>query len=139
MTDQPATLVKLSDSGQTVADPAEDIRGKKVRDRDGEDLGRIDDLIVDAADFKIRFLRVEHGGILGIGAKMSLIPVDAVTAITDDDVRIDQTRTRVADAPIYDPDLIDQSEIYAATYDYYGYVPFWGPGYLYPPYPRYRV
>ena len=33
-----AILSKLSDSGKTVKDPADDIRGRKVKDKDGLSL-----------------------------------------------------------------------------------------------------
>ena len=50
-------------------------------------------------------------------------------------MHVDQTRSRVAEAPRYDPDLIDQSDYYSELYDYYGYTPYWGPGYLYGGFP----
>ncbi|WP_432539063.1 PRC-barrel domain-containing protein [Kineococcus esterisolvens] len=128
-------LTRLSDTGRTVADPAQDVRGRTVRDADGSDLGTVDDLIVDRADEQVRMLRVEHGGILGIGAEVVLVPVEAVVAITGEEVRIDQSRQRVAGSPPYDPELTDQSEYYEALYGYYGYAPFWAPGYAGRPWP----
>ena len=77
-----ATLSRLGASGQTVADPAEDIRGRRVKDKDGDDIGQVADLLIDSQDRKVRFLRVEHGGILGFGATASFIPVDAISRIT---------------------------------------------------------
>jgi len=136
MASDAATLVRLGDSGRTVADPAEDVRGRKVKDRTGEDLGTVEDLLVDADAGKVRFLRVEHGGILGFGATPSFIPVDAVSRVTDDEVVIDRSREDVAGAPEYDPDLVDQSEYYENLYGHYGYPPFWGVGYTYPGFPR---
>ncbi len=133
-----ATLSKLSDSGQTVASADEDIRGRKVKDKDGHDVGRVDDLLIDDQDRKVRFLRVEHGGILGFGATNSFIPVDAITRITPDDVFINHSREHVAGAPSYDPDLKDDLPYYGGLYGYYGYSPFWGMGYSYPGYPYYR-
>ncbi|MFD8427787.1 PRC-barrel domain-containing protein [Streptomyces coelicoflavus] len=131
-------LNKLSDSQQTVATPAEDVRGRKVADTDGNDIGKVEDLLVDEPESKVRFLLVAHGGFLGFGETKSFIPVDAVTHITDDQVFIDQSRERVAKAPVYDPDLTDEPEYYSNVYGYYGYAPFWGPGYIYPtfPFPR---
>lgn len=126
------SLVKLSDSDQILADPNEDIRGRKVEDRDGEDLGKVDDLLIDTEEGKVRFLRVEHGGILGIGATASFIPIDAITRVAEDTVYVGETRERVAGAPPYDPDLIDGSQYYDSLYGYYGYPPYWGSGYRYP-------
>lgn len=135
MSNNPASLIKLGDTDQTVADPADDIRGRKVRDMTGEDIGKIDDLLIDSQERKVRLLRIEHGGILGFGATPSFIPVDAITRITDDEVHINQSRQRVADAPPYDPDLVDETAYYSNVYGYYGLPPFWGAGYVYPGYP----
>ncbi|MFY1636233.1 PRC-barrel domain-containing protein [Solwaraspora sp. WMMB335] len=133
-----AKLIKMSDAHEMVADPAEDIRGRKVHDTDGNEIGKVDDLLIDEAEHKVRMLRVEHGGILGIGATASFIPVDAVTRITDDVVHINESRERVSGAPAYDPDLVSQDKYYEDLYGYYGYLPFWGVGYVYPGYPYYR-
>ncbi|GAA0220584.1 PRC-barrel domain-containing protein [Cryptosporangium japonicum] len=130
-TESLATLVRLSDTGQTVTPPEDDVRGKTVRDRDGENIGKIDDLLVDSDEHRVRFLRLEHGGILGFGATHSLVPVEAITRI-DDEVRVDRTRDVVADAPSYDPDVTD-ADYYSGLYGYYGYTPFWGPGLIPPP------
>lgn len=133
-----ATLTKLSDSDLTLSDPTEDVRGRTVRDRDGDDLGKVDDLLVDADEHRVRFLRVEHGGILGFGATPTFIPVDAVAAVNDDEVVVNESRDRVAQSPRYDPDLVDQQEYYGDLYGYYGYPPFWTAGYLHPGYPYFR-
>jgi sporulation protein YlmC with PRC-barrel domain len=135
------TLLRLSDTELTVADPAEDVRGRKVVDKDGETIGEVSDLIVDDRETHVRFLEVASGGLFGLGRQKSLIPVDAITRISDDAVYINQTRQRIAEAPPYDPDLIHEDvgdeSYYGHVYRQYGYPPYWGPGYVYPPYPRY--
>jgi sporulation protein YlmC with PRC-barrel domain len=135
---RPARLDKLSDTGQTVADPAEDIRGRSVKDKEGGDIGTVADLLVDSERGTVRFLLVEHGGILGFGATPSFIPVEAIARITEDCVYISQSGEQVAAAPRYDPDLADESQYYKDLYGYYGYPPFWTPGYMYPGYPPLR-
>jgi sporulation protein YlmC with PRC-barrel domain len=131
-----ASLYKLSDSHLTVADPAEDIRGLKVFDRDDEEVGEIDDLMIDDRERKIRFMRVASGGFLGLGETKFMIPIDTITHITEDAVYIDQTRHYVADAPSYDPELA-RDDYWERTYGHYGYPPYWAPGYMYPAYPYY--
>lgn len=134
--DETGKLVKLSDSAQTVANPDEDIRDRNVKDKDGEDLGRVNDLLIDDVQNKVRFMEVGSGGFLGLGEHKSFIPIDAITRI-DEDVHIDQTREYVAKAPAYDPDLVDQSSYYEDVYGYYGYPPYWGATYTYPGFPYY--
>lgn len=131
-----AKLIKLSESDQTVATPEEDIRGLNVKDKDGEDLGRIDDLLIDDGENKVRFLEVASGGFLGIGEDKSFIPIDSITRI-DEDVHINQSRGHVAGAPAYNPDIVDQGNYYEDVYGYYGFAPFWGAGYAYPAFPPY--
>ncbi len=130
-------LVKLSDISETIALKDADVRGRHVRDKDGEDVGKVEDLLIDSAEDKVRFLLVASGGFLGLGKEKSFIPVDAITRITDDEVRLDQTRDRVAGAPSYDPELVDQRPFHEDVYGHYGYTPYWGAGYAYPGFPYY--
>ncbi len=136
MQETKATLVKLSDTELTLADRAEDIRGRKALDTAGEDLGEVDDLFIDDREQKVRFVQISSGGFLGLGATKFLIPVDAITRITEDAVYISQSRERVAGAPRYDPVLVDERYV-SDLYGHYGYPPYWGPGYQYPNYPYY--
>jgi sporulation protein YlmC with PRC-barrel domain len=131
-TNDNATLYTLGDRGQTIEGSANDVRGRKVKDKNGDGIGKVADLLVDDREGKVRFLLVEHGGFLGFGETKSLIPVDAVTKITEDEVIVDQSRERVAAAPGYDPDLVDDRTYHSSLYGYYGYAPYWGAGYMYP-------
>jgi CBS domain-containing protein/sporulation protein YlmC with PRC-barrel domain len=131
-----ATLLRLSDTKLALADPYEDIRGRKVVDMAGEELGTIDDLLIDDREHKVRFLQIASGGFLGLGATKFLLPVDGVVRITVDVVYIKQGREQVAGAPAYDPTLVDERYV-MDIYSHYGYPPYWGPGYQYPPYPYY--
>ncbi|UZJ25164.1 PRC-barrel domain-containing protein [Rhodococcus antarcticus] len=127
-----ASLHTLGDRGKTVDVPENDVRDRTVKDKDGKGIGTVADLLVDDREGKVRFLQVEHGGFLGFGETTTLIPVDAVTKITTSDVFVDQSRDRVAGAPGYDPDLVDDRPYHSSIYGYYGYPPYWGAGYIYP-------
>jgi sporulation protein YlmC with PRC-barrel domain len=132
------TIVKLGDTELTVADPAEDVRGRTVLDATGEEIGDVSAIMIDDLDKKVRFLQVGSGGMLGIGEKKFLIPVDAVTRVDDDHVHVDRSRQHVHGGPTYDPSMV-RKEDYADVYGYYGYAPYWTAGYAYPPYPYYRL
>jgi sporulation protein YlmC with PRC-barrel domain len=127
-----AALYALGDRGQTVDGSANDVRGLKVEDSNGDGIGKVADLLVDEGEGKVRFLVVEHGGFLGFGETKTLIPVEAITTITEHEVVIGQSRDRVAAAPGYDPDLVDDRPYHSSIYSHYGYGPYWAPGYLYP-------
>jgi CBS domain-containing protein len=133
-----ATLLRLSNTDLTLANPSEDIRGRKALDMADEELGRIDDLLIDEREHKVRFLQVASGGFLGLGTTKFLLPVDAIMRITPDAVYINQTREKIAGAPRYDPALVDERYV-GDLYGHYGYPPYWGLGYEYPPYPDYPL
>ena len=135
----PANLIELRDTDKTIADPAADVRNRKVLDSNGDDIGTVDDLLIDDQEAKVRFLRVGSGGFLGLGEQHFLVPVDAVAAIESDRVHISRDRNQLKDVPVYDPDLADDDPTYYSDlYGWWGYPPYWGMGYAYPPYPHYR-
>ncbi len=129
--DNNAALHTLGDRGHTVDGSANDVRGREVKDQDGEGLGNVSDLLVDDHENKVRFLLVEHGGFLGIGRTKTLIPVDDITEITRLEVRIDHSLGHVADGPGYDPGLESEPVYLGTVYDHYGRAPYWGVGYGY--------
>ncbi len=131
-----AMFVRLGDTNMTPADPSQDIRGRKVIDANGADIGDIDDLLIDDTEKKVRFLQVASGGFLGIGERKLLIPVDAIKQIDAKTVRIDRAREHVAAAPEYDPKLVDQTYV-DSVYRHYGVMPYWTMGYTYPMFPYY--
>ena len=146
-TNDAPTLFSLSDEPYSLENPAEDVRNHDVIDRKGEEIGSVDDLLVDEREHKVRFLRVKEGGFLGMGGRYFLVPVDAITRIGDDKVHIDQTGEHVGSGPSYEPDVaadetwrreaVRDDGYYPGVYRHYGVSPFWAPGYAYPGYPFY--
>lgn len=129
------TLVKLSDTGETIKLGDEDIRTYSVMDKDGHRIGKVHDLLIDPKENTVRFMVVESGGFLGMGEAKSFIPIDAITGITLNQVHINQTRERVAGAPAYDPELVTTRDYHQNSYNYYGFAPYWMGGYSYPGFP----
>jgi sporulation protein YlmC with PRC-barrel domain len=116
------TFSRLRDKHKTVAGFDEDIRGRMVRDKDGQEVGKIEGLLLDDVEEKVRFMEVASGGFLGLGETKSFIPVDAIKRITDDDVFIGHSREHVAGAPRYDPSLVmDEARYFSDLYPYYGF------------------
>lgn len=119
-----ASLVRLDDSGLTLAEPADDIRGRPVVDRTGQEIGTVDGLIIDEDERRVRLLQVGSGGFLGIGKQKVLVPVEAIGSI-DQVVHVDKQREHVAAGPVYHPDLVPGLEHIDDLYSYYGLIPQW--------------
>jgi hypothetical protein len=116
------TLSRLHDSDETIASSDEDIRGRMVKDKDGRDIGKIEHLLIDDVEQKVRLMEIASGGFLHLGERKSYIPVEAITRITEHEVFISHTADHVAAAPPYDPDLVaTPSADFWGLYPYYGY------------------
>lgn len=95
-------LARLGDSDFVLEDPEQDIRGNEVYDPKGQRIGNVDDLYIDEEQSGLRFLEVVDGGllgILGIGEKRFLVPVEAVTEIARGMVTVEPGRTEKVDGP----------------------------------------
>jgi sporulation protein YlmC with PRC-barrel domain len=124
-------LFKLSASPLRIADRREDIRGRKVIDEAGNSVGKVADLFIDEREGKVRLLHVNaRGGFLGLGETRLLIPVELVTEVTEESVRVNESRRRITGAPRYDPARAVESYS-IEVYTYYGCKPSWSGGYEY--------
>lgn len=127
-------IVALRDTTLTVADAAADVRGRKVVDTNGDEIGEVHDLLVDDEELEVRFLDVGAGGFLGIGEHRFLVPANAVTRVEPDRVHVCRDRDQLRDVPTYDPELTEDTDYYANLYGWWGLAPYWGAGdYAYPP------
>jgi hypothetical protein len=84
-------------------------------------------------------LEVRAGGFLGIGDRHFLIPIDAISRVSKEDVHVNETRERIVQSPVYDPTLkvAPAPNAWEPYYGYYGFSPYWGAGYMYPSFPMY--
>ncbi|MCO5381646.1 MAG: PRC-barrel domain-containing protein [Methanosarcina barkeri] len=53
---------------------ASTIKGDKVVNRAGEDLGKIEELMIDLEDGRVAYAVLSFGGFLGMGNKLFAIP-----------------------------------------------------------------
>jgi uncharacterized protein YrrD len=106
-----------------------DIRGYAAFDSAEAEIGKVEDLIVDSQSGTIRLLKIKGGGVLGVGGHHWLVPVEAVTDVTDDAVHLDRTRDQLLEG--HDQSLEDRTFI-ESLYTHYGATPYWAPGYTYP-------
>ncbi|MDQ3317589.1 MAG: PRC-barrel domain-containing protein [Actinomycetota bacterium] len=92
-------LVRLGDSEFVPANPEDDLRGKDVCDPHGQRMGSVEDLYVDRQEREVRFLEVGAGGFLGIGERRFLVPVEAVTRVSEDRVTVEPDTKKKMDGP----------------------------------------
>ena len=112
-------LVKMSDSGFGVKSRESDIRRLGVFNRNGDQIGSVEDFYVDTQEREVRFLEVGAGGFLGLGEKRFLIPVEAVTNFREGGVTVDQSREEDSESPPLDTKIVPLDARERNPYDNY--------------------
>jgi sporulation protein YlmC with PRC-barrel domain len=120
-------LERLTSSGIELTDPAADLRGRDVRDRLGEEVGTVADVLVDPDEGEVRLIEVEAGGgLLGLGRKHHLVPLEALAGRDSRTVFVNAEREEILETPAYQPTEGDEEEAqYLAAYHAYGLSPYW--------------
>src|SRR5271170_646822 len=100
-----------------------------VRNKIGEKIGSITDIMIDLPSGRIAYAVLSFGGFLGFGEKLFAIPWDALTLDEDNKCFIlNVYRDTLENAPGFDkncwPDMADASWG-IGIHDYYGQKPYW--------------
>lgn len=108
---------------------ASTLKGDKVVNRQGEDLGKIEELMIDLERGRIAYAVLSFGGFLGMGDKLFAIPWEALTIdMAEKQFVLDANKELLKRAPGFDkdhwPNMAD-SAWGAELYGYYGYKPYW--------------
>lgn len=107
------------------------LMGDRVVNPQGEDLGKIEEFMLDLDTGRINYAVLSFGGFLGLGDKLFAIPWEALTINTDDHTFIlNVEKEQLKNAPGFDKDnWPDQAQYEAGwlldVYNYYGYTPYW--------------
>ncbi len=106
------------------------IKGDKVVNRAGEDLGKIEELMIDLEEGQVAYAVVSHGGFLGIGNKLFAIPWKSLTLRAHEHAFfLDIPKETLEKAEGFDKDNWPLTrEKLSGAYTYYGYQPYWQTG-----------
>jgi sporulation protein YlmC with PRC-barrel domain len=108
---------------------ASSLKGDNVVNHQGEDLGKIEEIMIDLDRGRIAFAVLSFGGFLGMGDKLFAIPWQAFTVDTAQKRLVLNAKKELLEkATGFDksnwPNMADSS--WGATvYGYYGYKPYW--------------
>jgi sporulation protein YlmC with PRC-barrel domain len=108
---------------------AKTLTNDPVVDREGRDIGRIEELMIDVATGRVAYAVLSFGGFLGIGDKLFAIPWSQL--VVDESRKrfvMDVSKETLKTAPGFDkdhwPDLGDL-EYANGIYRHYGATPYW--------------
>jgi sporulation protein YlmC with PRC-barrel domain len=113
--DEGSVLVRLEDFEGDLEEPWQDVQGLKVFDKNGDEVGTVEDLYVYADADAAHLLKVagDEGSFL--------IPVDAVTSASKEGVNVEQDGDVILGSPQFDSDDVPDLETSRAAYEYFGY------------------
>lgn len=114
---------------RTIVLSASSLIGDGVKNSAGEDLGKIEDIMLDTESGHISYAVLSFGGILGLGNKLFAIPWQALTLNTDEKCfYLNVDKETLEDAPGFDkndwPDMAN-TEWRNDIYNYYSVAPYW--------------
>jgi sporulation protein YlmC with PRC-barrel domain len=100
-----------------------------VTNENGDDLGKVEDIMVDLETGRVSFVVVASGGLLGRDGRLYAVPWEAMKiSLHDKKFILNITKETMSNAPSFHrsnwPDLSNLSWL-RDVYAYYGYQPWW--------------
>ena len=108
---------------------ASSLASDSVQNLAGENLGKVDELMIDIPSGKIAYAVLSYGGVLGMGNKLFAVPWSALKVDEDEKCFIlDVDKRTLENAPGFDkenwPDMADTTWGTEVS-NYYGAKPYW--------------
>jgi sporulation protein YlmC with PRC-barrel domain len=103
------------------------LKGDKVVGKTGDEIGKIEEFMIDLQNGNVGYVAISHGGFLGIGSKLFAIPWDALAlSVHEHAFDLNVSKETLDKAEGFDKDNwpLTREEL-SRTYSYYGYEPYW--------------
>ena len=105
------------------------VLGDVVVNRAGENLGKIEELMLDLEKGRVAYAILSLGGFLGMGEKLFAIPFEALKLdATREHFTLDVDKNKLKNAPGFDkmnPPQASDRTWGSEVYKFYGYKPYW--------------
>ena len=112
-----------------IAGAKKTVIGSSVVNTQNEDLGKIEDLVLDAGAGRIAYAVLSFGGFLGMGEKYFAIPWNAFHFnLKENHAVLNVDKKLLENAPGFDKDAwpnMADSTWGNSIYKHYGYTPYW--------------
>jgi sporulation protein YlmC with PRC-barrel domain len=113
--DERSRLVRLDDFEGELEETWQEAQGLKVFDKNGDEVGTVEDLYIYKDAEAVHLIKVEVEG------SHVLIPVDAARSASEDGVELEQDKDTIAASPEHDSDDVPDSETSRKAYEHFGY------------------
>lgn len=105
--------------------------GDEVKNAAGEQLGDLEEIMIDLNTGRVAYAVLSFGGFLGMGDKLFAIPWEALSVNAEDhSLTLNVAKEKLENAPGFDeddwPDTTAKDDGWLVeVYDYYSYRPYW--------------
>ncbi len=103
--------------------------GDKVKNQQGEEIGRVEEIMVDVYTGRVAYAVLSFGGFMGVGNKLFAVPWAALTVDTDNEwFVLDADKEKLKHAPGFDKHdwpKLPSGQWYHEMYRYYEQEPYW--------------
>jgi sporulation protein YlmC with PRC-barrel domain len=114
---------------QPLALSASTLIGDKVFNYQDEDIGKVEEIMIDIHTGRVAYVVISFGGLLGIGNKLFAVPWAALRVDTDRKCFVmDADKERLQNAPGFDKNNWPETpngQWYHDVYQYYKQAPYW--------------
>jgi sporulation protein YlmC with PRC-barrel domain len=108
-------LVKLDDFEGEVEEHWQDARGRRVIDKNGDEVGTVEELYVWEAPSTVHLIAVSGD------ERSFLLPVHAVTNVDEEAIALEVGKGKLMDSPEFESEDVPDSETRRAAFEFYGY------------------
>jgi ribosomal 30S subunit maturation factor RimM len=108
-------IVRFDDFEGELEEDWQNARGSKVLDKNGEEVGTVEELYVWEGPSTVHLIEVDGD------ERNFLIPSHAVTNVDDDGVKLELGKGKLMESPEFESDDVPDPETRRAAFAYYGY------------------
>jgi hypothetical protein len=108
-------LVKQDDFEGELDEHWQDVQGRKVIDKNGDEVGTVEELYIWEGPSTVHLISVSGD------ERSFLIPVHTVTNVDEEAVALEVGKGKVMDSPEFESDDVPDSETRRAVFAFYGY------------------
>ena len=108
-------LVKVDDFEGELEEHWQDARGRKVIDKNGDEVGTVEELYVWEAPSTVHLIAVSGD------ERSFLLPIHVVTNVDEEAVALEVGKGKLMDSPEFESDDVPDSESRRAAFEFYGY------------------
>jgi len=106
--------------------PADRITGMLVKNAAGEELGKVQQLLVAADQGRIAYVILASGGILGVGENQYIVPFSALRQdASGKHFTLNMDTQKLKDGPKFAERKLDDPKFGQEVHSYYGVSPYW--------------